>query len=170
MKKAFAHEHEGADGGIQATLHIDPIDHPIAGQEARFFFTFTDPDGKFQISKCNCEITLEKNGQELETKTVIVPEGKLAALGSYPLYTKTFSEAGDYELHLHGGPQPGVVFDEFDLHFDVPVAEAASAILSHHIASAGGFHSLHFIIFGGGLIAAIILLIQGFRKKKPANK
>lgn len=171
MKTVFAHEHEGAEGGIQATLHINPIDHPVVGQEARFFFTFTDPDGKFEISRCDCQITLEKNGAELETKQIEAPEGKFAALGNYPLYTKTFSEAGDYELHMHGGPKNGATFDTFDLHFDVPVtatAEAHENTAMHH--STLTLHGAHFIIFGGGLIAAIVLFIYGIWEKKNNQK
>lgn len=169
MKTVFAHEHEGAEGGIQATLHIDPVDHPVIGQEARFFFTFTDPDGKFEISRCDCQVTLEKGGTELETKQLEVADSKFAALGGSPLYAKTFSEAGDYELHIHGGPKNGASFNSFDLHFNVPVANAASTMHEAHHSSFV-LHAGHFIIFGGGLVVSIILLIYGFWEKKNKQK
>lgn len=167
MNTVFAHEHEGRDGSIQATMHIDPLDHPVVGQEARFFFSFTDSADKFKIDQCNCQVTLERGGVEIETKIVTATTG--------PLYAKTFAQAGDYELHLHGGPKNGATFEAFDLHFNVPVAQAQSHTAtqgmapdpySAHPAGPLGAHWLHLVIFGGGFVAAIIFLIRGFYQKK----
>lgn len=166
MNTVSAHTHEDADSGIKATLHIDPVDHPVVGQEARFFFTFEDPDGKFELSRCDCQITLEKDGLEVETKPVATEESKFGSLGNSPLYTKIFVETGEYELHMHGGPKNGATFDEFDLHFDVPVAQAAHSGITQHSSIIGGQHLGHIIIFGGGLLAAIILLIYGYKEKR----
>src|SRR6476469_10713807 len=163
MKTVFAHETESS-GGISAQMHIDPADHPFTGSEAKFFFTFTDPEGNFDIAKCNCMIMLEdKNGQMIDHQTVIAPKTGFAAVGTSPLYTHNFSEAGDYKLHFDGSPKDGATFQDFDLDFDVHVAQAGSTIVApmEH-SSFAHQHTGHAVIFGGGLIAAIGLLIYTY--------
>lgn len=167
MKKALAHETH-TDANVSAQMHIDPNDRPAVGQEAKFYFTFKDSSGQFQLQQCDCKITLLKDDVEIETQPVQISDSAFASLGSSPLYTKTFTEPGEYELELTGTPKNGAVFQPFELHYDVQTQPASS----HHMGDKHIFaseHIGHILIFGGGLVAAIILLVRNYlqnRKQK----
>lgn len=167
LKKTQAHAAE-SDAGIEATMHIDPADHPIAGKEANFFFTFQDPAGSFEIRRCDCVITLLKDEQEIDRQPAKSTDTAFSSLGSQPLYTKTFDAAGNYELHFSGNPINGATFLPFELDYDVSVVESGMSGTEHH-AMAPSQHIGHILIFGGGLVAAIILLVRNYyqnRKQK----
>jgi hypothetical protein len=170
MNQALAHSSSGTEE-FRAELHIDPADHPVVGQEAKFFFTFIDPEGKFEIEKCNCTFHLLKNEQEIESKPLFLSDSKFASFGTQPLYTKIFSEDGEYELLLEGEPKDGAVFKPFKLDFDIHVAQAngwSELHTEHHTMASQ--HLGHIIIFGAGFIAALGLYIYNyFEKKKKLN-
>ncbi len=178
MKYASAHETANDTSGITATMHIDPADHPVVGQEARFFFSFSDPDKLFQLNHCNCTIFLFKGDELIDQHQIEAQSGFSTSLTTAPLYIKTFAEPGDYSIHFTGQPKKGYNFDVFALHFDVPVAKAGEVIASQpsahteHVTQNSWQHLLnynhygHTIIFGGGLIASIILFISGLLKKR----
>lgn len=189
IKNASAHETEsgGGTGGISATMHIDPADHPVVGQEAKFFFSFSDPDKLFQLDHCNCTIFLFKDQDIIDKHEVVMPSGFAASLTTQPLFTKTFTEPGDYYIHFTGQPKKGFNFDVFALHFDVkvsepgspvPQAQAATQVHEHteHVSASPWQHVLHYehlshaIIFGGGLIASIILFIHGVKQNRSLKR
>lgn len=161
-----AQAHETADDhDIVATMHIDPNDKVIAGKEVKFYFILDDPKGKFDINHCNCVITISKDGQQIDQQQAKVSTGFFASLTTQPLYTKTFQEEGNYELELSGAPKDGVNFEEFTEHYDFRVAAPGTysapdfSLLTHN-------HGGHIFIFGGGLLASIILFIFGVREKR----
>ena len=167
MKRALAHG-TLTDEGISAVMHIDPNDRPLIGHEAKFYFTFQDPAGQFQLQQCDCTITVLKNDVEIDKQPVQLSDSAFASLGSTPLYTRTFTEEGTYELELTGTPKNGAVFQPFELHYDVQTQDAPQ----HQMADTHSFateHIGHILIFGGGLVAAIILLVRNYlqnRKQK----
>jgi hypothetical protein len=167
MKHALAHEDESS-GTISATMHIDPADHPIAGKEAHFYFTFNDTTGKFDLKHCNCSLTIYKGETQIDQQAANVPQGVLSSFGSQPLYTKIFAEAGDYELHFSGTPKDGADFEPFMLHYDVAVIPNGMSGAEHH-AMAPSQHIGHIIIFGGGLVASIILLVRNYLQARKSR-
>lgn len=173
MKIVQAHETE-SDAGISALLHIDPNDQPVVGKEAKLFFTFTDASGKFEIQRCDCVITLFQNDTQVDQRIVDVANTAFASVGSYPLYTRTFADAGVYKVELVGKPKDGATFGEFSLHYDVRVEEPGAMgtmEADHHTMMQQ--HLGHIIIFGVGLAAAIGLLIRNYyqtRTIKTINK
>lgn len=167
MKKVFAHGND-LDQGITAILHIDPNDKPVIDSPAQFYFTFQDPSGFFEINRCDCTIKLLQNETELDRQPVAQPDSPFASLGSYPLYTRTFEESGTYELELAGTPKDGATFQPFTLHFDVKVEGRGSTVSGYHPMMANE-HLGHILIFGGGLVAAIALLIHGYWKNRKSK-
>lgn len=165
MKRVFAHG-ELTDEGINAEMHIDPNDNPIVGEEARFYFTFIDPSGQFELKRCDCTVVLLKDETELDRQPVLFTESEFASLGSFPLYTKTFSESGTYELELIGSPKDGAVFQPFQLHYDVHTQNDVSDS-GYHALFEG--HLAHILIFGGGLVAAVILLVRNYYQNRKNN-
>ena len=157
VRRAQAHGAE-ADAKIEATMRIDPDGHPIVGKEANFYFTFQDPNGNFEIKRCDCVIILLKDEQEIDRQLPKFTDTAFSALGTQPLYSKVFDAAGDYELQFVGSPKDGAIFEPFELHYDVEVT-------SQYID--------HILIFGGVLVVAIILLarnyLQNRRQKKGAT-
>lgn len=167
MKTVFAHGTH-TDEGISAEMHIDPNDLPAVGQEAKFFFTFIDASGQFQLQQCDCTITLTKDGNEIDSQPAQVADSSFAALGSFPLYTKTFTEPGTYNLEFNGTPKNGSVFQPFELQYDVYIQDDNQ----HHATDRhtfAGEHLGHILIFGGGLIAAIVLLMRNYIQKRKPN-
>ncbi len=170
MKQALAHSTDGNEG-ITAQLHIDPVDNITAGQEAKFYFIFQDPNGTFEIGRCDCVIVLTKDEVEQDRQPIQLQNSAYASFGTYPLYIKTIPDPGMYELHLEGAPKDGATFPPFELNFDVHVAEANGITDTHHHSFAQD-HFGHIVIFGGGFLAAIILLFQNYlknRKQKSVN-
>lgn len=167
MKQAHAHGTE-VDAGIEATMHVDPADHPIVNKESQFFFIFTDPAGTFEISRCNCSVKLLKNEQVIDQQLVATDNTAFSSLGSKPLYSKTFTEPGNYELELSGSPKDGATFQPFTLHYDVSVSEGHLSGPAHHTTMAVE-HIGHILIFGVGLVVAMGLFIHNYiqnRKQK----
>ena len=135
-------------------MRIDPDGHPIVGKEANFYFTFQDPNGNFEIKRCDCVIILLKDEQEIDRQLPKFTDTAFSALGTQPLYSKVFDAAGDYELQFVGSPKDGAIFEPFELHYDVEVT-------SQYID--------HILIFGGVLVVAIILLARNLLQKNRKN-
>lgn len=153
MKQVFAHgNHE--DTGITAQLQIDPSEKIVAGTESKFFFVFQDSEGLFEVNRCDCEIVLLKDDVEQDRQLVMTETNSFASFGSYPLYSKTISEPGNYVLHLEGAPKDGAIFKPFELHFDVQVVKPQEQDNS--------------IVYIGSVVIAILALVYFF--KKIANK
>lgn len=168
IQTAYAHEAgeaTGEDHDLVATMHIDPNDQPVAGKEAKFYFTLDDPKGRFDINHCDCVITISKDGQQIDQQQISLPNGFASSLTTQPLYIQTFQTAGDYQLTLTGNPKDGVDFEEFAEHYDFKVAAPGSTTPVEHSVLTHG-HNAHIIIFGGGLVACIILFIHGLLKNR----
>jgi hypothetical protein len=167
MKTALAHE-ESTNAEISASLHIDPADQPLVGKEAKFYFHFEKENGSFDVQQCNCLISIFKDG-------TLVEEHKVKDVESVdqPLLRKTFSESGDYDLSLSGTPNGGAEFEPFDLKYQFHVGTTPSTglghYLQHHFVNE---HFGHLLIFGGGFIAAIVLLVRNHieNRKKAIRK
>ncbi len=170
MKQALAHTTD-TNEGITAQLQVEPAGHPVAGNETKFFFTFQDPEGTFEIGRCDCVIVLAKDGVEQDRQPIQLQDPVFASFGSQPLYIKIFSDSGMYEFYLEGAPKDGATFHPFELRFDVHVAEASGHTGTHHHSFAQD-HLGHIVIFGSGFIIAIILLVRNFlqnRKQKTVD-
>jgi hypothetical protein len=167
MKRALAHETHSSEG-ITAQLHIDPNDHPIVGQEAKFYFSFQDPEGNFHLDQCDCTITLLKDSVEIDKQPVNISDSAFATLGSTPVYSHTFAEPGTYELELTGNPKNGAIFRPFELDYDIQTQAGTASMADHHTFA--GEHIGHILIFGGGFLIAIIILVRNyFQNRKQSN-
>ena len=169
MKIVHAHEAESSNN-ISALLHIDPNDAPVIHKEAKFFFTFEQNDsGNFDITKCNCTITLLKGEEQLDMQPVLaVDDSSFTSVGSRPLYIRTFTDPGDYKIVLAGSPKDDASFESFTLDYKIQVFESGNAVSGVH--SMAHQHLGHIIIFGGGLIAALILLVRNYYQKRKEDQ
>lgn len=167
MKQVYAHASE-ANAGIEATMHVEPADHPIVNKESQFFFVFKDPAGTFEISRCDCSIKLLKDDQVIDQESVFPENTSFISLGSKPLFSKVFTEPGNYELELLGSPKDGAIFQPFTLHYNVVVGENPVSGPGHHVSMATE-HIGHILIFGVGFVAALGLLIHNYMQNRKQN-
>lgn len=164
MKQALAHEYE-TDHGIEATLHIDPADHPVVGKSAQFYFTFQDDKKTFDIHRCNCVITLFKDDHQIDQQSISLRDSVFSSLKSQSLYSKTFADPGTYVLELSGSPNNGATFPEFVLHYDVAVVDSGVTEEGHH-HSLTSEHLGHIIIFGVGFLITIGMLVNNYYQSR----
>lgn len=167
MKQVKAHS-PGGDAGIEAIMHVEPSDRPGVNKESNFYFIFKDPAGIFEIERCDCSIKLLKNEQLIDQRPVVVADSAFSSLGSQPLYTRTFTDTGNYELELSGVPKNGATFQSFTLHYEVSVTDNPVSGAGHHTTMATE-HIGHILIFGGGLVACLVILARNYYQNRKQN-
>lgn len=101
------------DGTIGAVLHIEPDDNPTAGVEITYQLAFADTTNKFQLSQCDCSVSIYQDGKALD-KSPLTVSGSLASVDTY-----TFATAGVYTMVISGMPKPGDSFQPFSLSYIV---------------------------------------------------
>ena len=170
MKQAQAHSEE-ENSGITAVMHIGPTDHLTLGNKNSFFFEFNNATQKFSIQQCDCAITVLKDGKEFDKQAVLETSNPLGSLDSEPLYEKTFSDAGNYKLQLSGSPKDGAMFEPFVLSYDLSTETGSHDSTISHLSMSPSQHIGHILIFGGGFVAAVVLLIRNhFQNRKVKNE
>jgi hypothetical protein len=136
-------------GSIGAVLHIDPDDDPIAGQVSAFYFEFKDESKKFVVQDCNCSIIIT----DLTTKEkTAIPQKDIGYIQTTTLIFKyTFPKKGIYRVEVVG---------PFTLSYDIRV-DRESIAQETKVPS----HTLHYILFGGAILATIIVVIRDKRRE-----
>jgi hypothetical protein len=112
---AFAHVILSS-GSINALLHINPDDKPVAGQNSELLFVIKDKQNKFSLSDCACGVEISQNGTVKESGE-LKPTGNNQD-GSYPY---VFPEKAVYQIKLVGKPIEENTFQPFTLNFDIRV-------------------------------------------------
>ncbi|HVZ66666.1 MAG TPA: hypothetical protein VG917_00210 [Patescibacteria group bacterium] len=117
-KIAYAHEFE-TDGSIQAVLHVDPDDTPIAGSQSNISIEVKDSTNKFDPQKCDCNVYIYQGDKNI----MIQPLSFKNEGGN--LYSSSFNyifpEYGGYHVKLSGEPinqsfnSFSIVFDQVDV-------------------------------------------------------
>jgi len=143
------------DKNIGAVLHIDPNDNPIAGQQAGFFFEFTDRQNKFKPSNCDCTFLITENGETIFSQPLFANNNKPSLSNASIFFT--FPKRDVYQIQVIGKPISQGDFQPFTLTWDWRVDEQASASRSNNFLSE---HLPHFIIIGAFLIFFLIYFVN----------
>ena len=161
-QRVYAHELK-EDGTIQALLHIDPGDEPVAGEQTTFHVEITDTTKKFSTANCDCILQITQGKKTLYDK----PMFPKTHGGQPPMMmaTYTFAKKGDYTLTVSGKPKTDGDFQTFSLSYPVSVDQEKPAVSPTPTAkkSEESFSSLNYIVFGGILLVLLVALI--FTKK-----
>lgn len=155
---AIAHEVE-TDQNIGATLHIEPSDTPLAGEESTAWFALTRRGGEtIPLAACDCKLAIYS--QPRTANPVLSPPLTPINAEGYqdiPGATFAFPEVGAYTLVLSGQPQAAqpeteeIEFAPFELDFNVTVAagepapsipadDTAASLAPYSQAQKGDFH------------------------------
>lgn len=149
------------DGSIGAVLHIDPADDPIAGQPATFFYDFKDKEEKFDISRCECQVSITKDKVNLITDFLIPTQTG----GSF---NYTFPEKGVYTVILTGKPLDGRAFQSFALADTIRIERVSKQ--SNTVWQTIVGHFLHVGLIVIGFITFLVLDTRERLKTKRANQ
>jgi hypothetical protein len=155
------------DGTITVVLHVDPNDDPIPGEQAHLYFLFKDTDKKFQLSSCNCIVTVSEDGKEILHKQLTETRDNKASIwgANIPF---TFPDRNVYQITLSGNSIPQDSFQSFKLSWYFRVDE--NNILGASTQENSSDTDPNFIYFAVGFLS--IPLIGGlgiFALFKKAN-
>jgi len=121
---ADAHKVETAQD-VGATVHIEPNDHPRAGESHLTWFALVGKGGQtISLSQCNCKLAVRATDQK-GSLPLLEPRLKAISAEGYqgiPAADIMFPQAGGYELELSGSPQAGANFKPFELSYEITVA------------------------------------------------
>jgi len=153
---ASAHELE-TDGGISAELHVEPYDHPLAGQKTTYRVAFEDEPADFNLENYDTTIAILDQGE------VIATQPFTAAEPNESTDTYEFPNAKEYIIRVHGQPKQAGKHPEFTLDFPVQVkAGKATEPISPVWWVGGGLGLL-------GLIAAAVVIERSSKPKSGAS-
>jgi hypothetical protein len=122
--RAEAHVLE-TDGPINATLHIDPDDDPVAGEPASLHLYVESGTSTLDLTKCDCAVELASGEQALFSGNTQTSIGMWVSGGDTE-FSYTFPSKGVYTLVLTGKPVSGTTFPGFSLTYDIRVDKEAS--------------------------------------------
>lgn len=109
--------------GVGATIHIDPDDRPVAGQNSKVWISLSKRGGVIiPYESCNCNIEV----QSLTDSSIrfILPKPTYTnedRLGLHNYVGVVFPQAGRYNLRVVGESKEGA-FEPFELNFPVDVS------------------------------------------------
>ena len=115
---ASAHTYK-TEGTITVLMHSNPDDDPIVGQAAALFFQITDSANKFDATKCDCNLVISKQNQELFRGSLLRIDNAPTIYG----FTKpfTFPEKAVYSITVTGKPTTANLFQSFEVNYDLRV-------------------------------------------------
>ena len=186
---ASAHEYQNT-GPYHVLLHVEPNDDPAVNETTHLYFNFEDKSDTLNLLQgCDCSLEISKEneheGEEIEMNSkggdspaedsdVVLLSEKIADDPSLKIEERNisvafiFPEKGEYSVHLSGKPMYEKTFESFDLSYAVDVERDQNEPISFKNQFLGLFrghflhqdHLLHILIFGGGLLAWLVYLIQ----------
>lgn len=112
------------DGNIGATLHIDPDDDPIAGEQSGFFFEFKDKQNAFTPVGCDCTFSISESGKEIYSQPLFQNNSQPSLDNASVFFT--FPQRDVYQVKVTGKPLVQNAFQPFVLTYDVRVAREAT--------------------------------------------
>ncbi|MEL6602397.1 MAG: hypothetical protein AAFP20_04125 [Cyanobacteria bacterium J06614_10] len=126
-QRAIAHQVEVMED-VGATLHIEPDDTPLAGEESLAWFALTRRGGEvIPLSACDCQLTVSSESAAAEPLTPALSPVDAEGYEDIPGAQFTFPEVGLYTLTLTGEPVEAGDFSPFTFEFETTVA-AGSAV------------------------------------------
>ena len=160
-----AHSTE-TDGQIRATVHYDPDDDPIVGEQTGFYFNFIDTSKRFTPIACDCTFRVLENGKEIYSQPLFKyntnPNLETVTL----LYT--FPKRDVYQISIVAKPLHENAFQPFRITFDVRVERTTKTQQANpqEDKETNSFWEDHFthslsvvitlVVFGGFVIIAVI--------------
>ncbi|MFQ4146420.1 hypothetical protein [Chlorogloeopsis sp. ULAP02] len=121
----FAHQVK-TTGDVGAILHIEPNDHPRAGERTKAWFALTRKGGRvIRLAECNCQLQVYAEPHAAGEPPLLEPALQSLTAERYqgvPGIDITFPRQGTYQLQLRGKPKTGANFKPFELKFNVTVA------------------------------------------------
>ena len=110
---SFAH-FPATDGDMTVTLHVDPNDNPIPGQQANLYFLFDYARGNFSLTQCDCVVTItQQDKQILQQHLTQEHDSQPSIWGAHIPFI--FPTNDVYHIVLRGKPVNGHDFKSFHL-------------------------------------------------------
>lgn len=157
----FAHSLKSS-GSINALMHINPNDDPVAGQNSEILFLISDKDKKFQAENCNCIASVIKNNNELFSSPLF--KGKTSYHGIFaPAIPFVFPGKGIYTIKLTGQPKNNEDFQAFSISYDIRVEKDANTPPTPPFKKPLGYALTIIVLIG------IIYVIKFFFIQKPES-
>jgi hypothetical protein len=147
------------DGSIGITLHINPDDDPIVGQDAVFFLDTKDTNNKFSMPDCDCSAKITK-GSDLLFQTQLVAD-QTNPTSNTPTFTYVFPSKGVYTLEVDGSSYSNN-FQTFKISWDIRVQREAAATTDSSVHSHSNI--AEYLIFGAGFL--FILAVAAYQQYK----
>ncbi len=163
----FAHTAE-TSGEITASLHVDPGDSPVAGEQASLIFLFDDETNRFRTTNCDCTVTISFTGSGEKLFTTILPRTGIVQF--------TFPEKSVYTVKIEGEPKKGFVFQSFTSSYEIRVDRVAGTdntkslwmdiqsmikeVAGEEVAHFLMMHLFHILIFGGSMLVCIYIIFN----------
>jgi hypothetical protein len=150
------------DNSIGGVLHVDPDDNPYVGKEAVLTFALKDTKNIFKAADCSCVLTISANGKVLFTQQASRGNNTSEVVGRY-----TFPEKAVYTITLKGEPLQDKAFQPFSISYDLRVDRESTDVANPSWLGAFlGGHLLHYILFGGAIVYAFIVILRDKRREK----
>jgi hypothetical protein len=114
------------DQGFTGTLQLNPT-KPRSQQHVTLTFTINDQFHKFQINKCDCEVTIAVPGKLPYTQKITTPAAATGGLYSV-MVPFVFPRGGSYEISFAGHPTTPNAFNQFNLTWHLQIDSTANEI------------------------------------------
>lgn len=120
------------DRNITVTLHVDPEDNPIPGQQAYIYFLFDDATKRFTLSNCNCIVSITEQGKQTYKQQLLEKKDTKPSIWGASL-PYIFPNNDVYHIVLTGKPKFADAFQPFTLswYFRVDPSESGLVIEPH---------------------------------------
>lgn len=116
-----------SSGNFIGELHADPEETPTAQANVTLMFTINDKNQKFEISNCDCEVTIAVPGKLPYTQKITTPAA--ATGGMYSVMVPfVFPRGGMYDISFAGKPTTSNAFEPFNLQWEFKVKSASNEI------------------------------------------
>lgn len=164
-----AHAHDtAASGPVRSTIHVDPDDSPVIGQPATIEVQLKRDGQPFNLTECQCTLTIIKNRTTLTSLPLPPPSTPSVWSAIVPF---TFPGKDTYTLVLAGQPKNDPdAFPAFTLKtvFRVIRTNARQPAAPHDPSD--WTHNLHFVLpAAAGLFLIIALIIQARRRRSKKS-
>ncbi len=117
--QAFAH-FPATDNSMTVELHVDPDDNPTPGQQAYLYFLFDDATKRFQLSQCNCVVSISEQGRQIYRQKLTEKKDTRPSIWGASL-PYVFPQQDVYHIQVTGGPTVQNTFKPFDISWDFRV-------------------------------------------------
>lgn len=161
---AEAHESQ-SDSTFTGELHVDPEEIPTAQENVTLQFTIIDETKKFDISRCDCEVTIAVPNKLPYTRKITTPAA--ATGGMYSVMVPfVFPRGGTYDLIFRGKPTTPDAFQPFNLKWNLKVKAAPNEIQTLKTPKPTVQSNPIFIALSG----LLVVLISAFVFRKIMHK